>query len=96
MIILKIPVHQYSWSLSLNVFSTSCIILVSFLSLIITYDQDSCSLTEKNSTTQSCNIFLFGYSTESGGGGKKGGKKKGSSFQTVSALFRVSTEVIVS
>lgn len=32
-------------------------------------------------------IFLF-YFSESGGG-KKGAKKKGSSFQTVSALFRV-------
>ncbi|XP_064423644.1 myosin-4 [Latimeria chalumnae] len=28
------------------------------------------------------------YSTDAEGGGKKGGKKKGSSFQTVSALFR--------
>ncbi|XP_062965035.1 myosin-4 isoform X2 [Cynocephalus volans] len=33
--------------------------------------------------------FLFsGAQTAEGGGGKKGGKKKGSSFQTVSALFR--------
>lgn len=32
--------------------------------------------------------FSF-LSPEAGGGGKKGGKKKGSSFQTVSALFRV-------
>jgi hypothetical protein len=32
-------------------------------------------------------IFLLCFSE--GGGGKKGGKKKGSSFQTVSALFRV-------
>ena len=30
-------------------------------------------------------------SLPSEGGGKKGGKKKGSSFQTVSALFRVWT-----
>lgn len=32
--------------------------------------------------------FLI-LSPEAAGGGKKGGKKKGSSFQTVSALFRV-------
>ncbi|XP_038606692.1 myosin-4-like isoform X7 [Tachyglossus aculeatus] len=33
--------------------------------------------------------FLFaGGAAEAGGGGKKGAKKKGSSFQTVSALFR--------
>lgn len=32
---------------------------------------------------------IFLSFAEAGGGGKKGGKKKGSSFQTVSALFRV-------
>uniref|UniRef100_A0A8B9Z2A7 Myosin heavy chain 4 n=1 Tax=Bos mutus grunniens TaxID=30521 RepID=A0A8B9Z2A7_BOSMU len=33
-------------------------------------------------------LFAGGPSAEEGGSGKKGGKKKGSSFQTVSALFR--------
>ncbi|XP_044795211.1 myosin-4 isoform X2 [Bubalus bubalis] len=33
-------------------------------------------------------LFTGGPSAEEGGGGKKGSKKKGSSFQTVSALFR--------
>jgi len=32
-------------------------------------------------------LFIFNFAEASGG--KKGGKKKGSSFQTVSALFRV-------
>lgn len=45
--------------------------------------------TEKSCTLISCAFSLI--SLESGGGGKKGGKKKGSSFQTVSALFRVQT-----
>lgn len=34
-------------------------------------------------------ITVFPFCFSEGGGGKKGGKKKGSSFQTVSALFRV-------
>lgn len=44
------------------------------------------------------NVVLFSVLpfADAGGGGKKGGKKKGSSFQTVSALFRVSTQVILS
>lgn len=35
-------------------------------------------------------IALFQTAAESGGKGGKGAKKKGSSFQTVSALHRVS------
>lgn len=38
-------------------------------------------------------IYFFHFAEASAGAGKKGGKKKGSSFQTVSALFRVQYRV---
>lgn len=62
-------------------------------SMTDTYEQASYSVIEKNFQIKP---MFFLCSSEGGGGGKKGGKKKGSSFQTVSALFRVSTKVIVS
>lgn len=41
-------------------------------------------------------FYFFLNFAEAGGGGKKGGKKKGSSFQTVSALFRVREKYLTS
>ncbi|KAM6345412.1 myosin-1B isoform 3-T3 [Alca torda] len=41
-------------------------------------------------------LALLFASVESGGGGKKGAKKKGSSFQTVSALFRENLNKLMS
>uniref|UniRef100_A0A8B9CVR6 Myosin heavy chain 1 n=1 Tax=Anser brachyrhynchus TaxID=132585 RepID=A0A8B9CVR6_9AVES len=41
-------------------------------------------------------LALLFASVESGGSGKKGGKKKGSSFQTVSALFRENLNKLMS
>ncbi|KAM9371172.1 myosin-1B isoform 3-T3 [Phaethornis superciliosus] len=41
-------------------------------------------------------LALLFASAESGGGGKKGAKKKGSSFQTVSALFRENLNKLMS